>query len=332
MTDLVERYLAAVERRLPKETAADIVAELREALSARIEAKEAELGRALNADETAAAIRAFGAPAVVAARYEGRMHLIGPVLYPWFWPAQRTAVGITVSIFLVLAAIRALASDNPVSAIFRSLDDVVAWGLVAFAAVTLVFIAVERTSDPAKLAEDCWDPKSLPREHIRKQKSFFESGISLFFDIVFILIWLRFIPVPNEVPLRDGASVAMVLSPAWEVVYWPILTLALLAAVAHASDMLRPAWSRLRSAVSIVGYAGGLGVLWALFQGRPMVDVQPQPGTSPEELERALAVIDGTLTISLGVAALIWAAALGVEVWRQIKASRPSSGPTPLTA
>ena len=68
----------------------------------------------------------------------------------------------------------------------------------------------------------------------------------------------------------------------------------------------------------------GLGVLWVLFQSRPFVDVQPQPGTSPEDLERALRLVDGVLLVSLGVAAVVWSIALGVEVYRQIKATRMS--------
>jgi len=324
MTDLVERYLASVERRLPKATAQDITAELREALLAKVDAREAALGRALNADEMAEVIKTFGAPAVVAARYEGRMHLIGPVLYPWFWPAQRTAVGVTAAIFLVLAAIRALASDRPVQAMLQSADNVIGWGLAAFAIVTLVFVLVERMGDPVKLAEGWWDPKSLPREHIRKPRSLFESGISLFFDIVFMLFWTSLLPFPNELPLRDGASVAVTLSPAWAAVYWPVLALALMAAAGHLHDMVRPAWNRLRSALSMAGYAGGLAVVWVLLQSRPLVDVQPQPGTSAEDLERALLLVDGVLLVSLGIAALVWAIALAVEAYRQVKATRMS--------
>lgn len=331
MTDLVERYLTSVERRLPEKSAKDIVAELREAVTGALEAKEAQLGRTATADETAEVLRAFGAPAVVAARYEGRMHLIGPVLYPWFWPAQRTAVGMTVAIFIVLTAIRALALDEPVRAMLRAMDSVVHWGLTAFAVVTLVFVAIERWGDPAKMAQKAWDPKSLPREHIRKPKSMFEAGISLFFDTLFILVWLQFIPFPNELPLRDGASVAVTLSPAWGAVYWPVLALALLAAAGHLFDMLRPAWSRLRSAMSLVGYAGGLVVLWVLFQSRPFVDVAPMPGTRAEDLERALRLVDGVMLVALGVAALIWAITLGVEVYRQIRAARLAA-PGPASA
>lgn len=331
-SDLVTRYIASIQRRLPPEQAIDTIAELREALADRIAAKEDTLGRTATGDEIADVIKAFGAPAVVAARYEGRMNLIGPVLYPWFWPAQRAAVGMTAAIVIVLAAIRALASDAPIRAVFQSIDNIIGWGLAAFAVVTLVFIAVERTSDPAKLAEKWWNPKHLPREEIRAPRSLFEAGISLFFDTLFILFWLKVMPFPNELPLRDGASVSVVLSPAWAAVYWPVLGLALLAAASHVSDMVRPAWSRWRSMVRIAGYTAGLVVLWVLFRARPLVEIMPRPETSAEELERALRMVDGLVTVSLGAAALIWSITIGVEVWRQMKAARVTGGTAPLAA
>ena len=324
--DLVSRYLASVERHIPRDGVLDVMAELREALRAKIEEAEERLGRAASADEIAAVLKAFGAPPVVAARYVGRMQLIGPVLYPWFWPTQRTALGLVAAVFLVLTALRALGADRPIQAVLAQIDNLLGLGLMAFAAVTLVFIAVERWGDPVKLLENRWDPKSLPRDNIRKPRSLFESGVSVFFDVLFILVWLKFVPFPNELPLRDGASVSIVLSPAWSVVYWPILALALLSAAGHLHDMVRPAWNRLRSGISIVCYAGGLAVLGVLFQGRPFADVQPRPGTSPEELARAVDLVDGVLLVSLGITAAIWVIALGVEVWRRVRASRLSGG------
>ena len=58
--DMIARYLAAVERRLPDDAAKDIIAELREAIDSRVEAKEAELGRAAGDDEIAAVLKDFG--------------------------------------------------------------------------------------------------------------------------------------------------------------------------------------------------------------------------------------------------------------------------------
>ena len=176
------------------------------------------------------------------------------------------------------------------------------------------------------LPENRWDPMTLPRDNTRKPRSLFEAGVSLVLDVPLSLVWLKFVPFPNELPLRDGASVSIVLSPAWSVVFWPILVLALLSAAGHLYDMVRPAWSRLRSGISIVCYAGGLAVLGVLFQGQPFVDLQPRPGTSPEELALALGLVDGVLRVSRGITAAIWATTLGVEVWRQVRAQRLSRG------
>ncbi len=329
MTDLVERYLAAVQRRLLEDTAKDIVAELREALSAQIEAREEALGRAASADEIAAILKAYGHPVVVASRYAVHDYVIGPNYYAWFWHVQRIAVGLAIAITFGIVAIRALDADAPVSAVMRGFGSALHAAIFTFGVVTVLFVLAERQKLDMKWAER-WNPKDLPRENIRKTRSLFESAISLFFDLVFIMFWLGFIPFPNEMPLRNDASVEVVLSPAWAAVYWPVLMLAVLAAVGHAHDLVRPAWNRVRSGISIVGYAGGLAVVWVLFQSQPLVEVLPKPDTSADDLERGVRLVEGILTVSLGVAAVVWAVALGVEIWRQVKASRASDGPAVL--
>ncbi len=97
----MDRYVAAVGRRLPPKTAADIMAEMREALTGKLEAQEASLGRPASRDEAAEMLKSFGSPMVVAARYSGREFLIGPELYPYFWPVARIVVGIVAAIAIV---------------------------------------------------------------------------------------------------------------------------------------------------------------------------------------------------------------------------------------
>ena len=59
------------------------VAELRDLILSRFEAKEEELGRALTGDEQEAILREIGHPLVVAARYrKGPDSLVGPELFP----------------------------------------------------------------------------------------------------------------------------------------------------------------------------------------------------------------------------------------------------------
>ena len=49
--DMIERYLNAVAAQLPQAEREDIVAELRDLILSRFEAREDELGRALNDEE-----------------------------------------------------------------------------------------------------------------------------------------------------------------------------------------------------------------------------------------------------------------------------------------
>jgi hypothetical protein len=60
--DLIERYLQAVKKHLPRERQDDIIAELRSNLEAQLEDKEAGPGRPLNAEEVEAWLKQMGSP------------------------------------------------------------------------------------------------------------------------------------------------------------------------------------------------------------------------------------------------------------------------------
>lgn len=321
MTDLVERYLASIQRRLPEETARDIVAELREALAGRIESREAQTGRPANADDVAQVLKEFGHPVVAAARYRGSDHVIGPKYYPWFWHVQRIAVGAAIAIAFGVSAIRALGSEEPIRAAMRGINAAIEAGVWAFGVVTILFILAERFKLDMKLA-DKWDPKLLPREQVREPKGLFEAGFSVAVDIVFLLWWVKIVQFPNELPMRDGASATIAFSPGWDAVYWPVLVLAAGALAVHLMDLVRPAWTPLRSLASIAGHLVGLAILWMLYQAQPLVMIAPVKGADAVEIERVTRVVDMAINISLGVAALVWAVTIGVEAWRLWRAAR----------
>ncbi len=319
MTDLVERYLAAVQRRLPEATAKDIVAELREMLLSRIEGEGAR-----DDDAVAAILKDFGHPVVVASRYGGHDYLIGPRYYPWFWHVQRIAVGAAVAIAFGITAIRALGSEEPMRAVMRGINGAVEAGVWAFGVVTILFVLAERFKLDLKWA-DKWDPKSLPREHIRQPKGLFESGITVAFDIVFLLWWAKVVMFPNAIPLRGAGSASVHFSAAWDPVYWPVLVLMGLVTLVHLGDLVHPAWSRVRSMLSLAGHAAGIGVLWVLSQGRPLVDVVPENGADQAEVAKLLYLVDQIAVTALMVTGVIWAVTIGFEVWRLARSLRPAA-------
>ena len=320
--ELVTRYLASIQRRLPPANALDVSAELREAILSAIEAKEDTLGRAANTDEIGQVLKEFGHPVVVAARYGGGDYVIGPKYYPWFWYVQRIAVGAALAIAFAVSAIRALGSEEPMRVVMRGLNGAIEAGVWAFGVVTILFVLAERFKFDMSWAET-WDPKHLPRDQVRQPKGLLESGLTVAFDVVFLLWWVKIVQFPNKLPMRDDASAAINFSPVWDVVYWPVLVLAVGILLVHLMDLVRPAWTPLRSVLSIAGHAAGLGVLWVLFRAQPLVVVTPVSGADAGEIERVTRVIDSLISISLGVAALIWAVTIGVEVWRLWKAARP---------
>lgn len=317
--ELVTRYLAAIRRRLPAETALDVSAELREAILSAIEAKEDSLGRAASPDEVGQVLKEFGHPVVVAARYAGNDYVIGPKYYPWFWYIQRIAVGAALAIAFSISAIRALGSEEPMRAVMRGINGAVEAGVWAFGVVTILFVLAERFKFDMGWAEK-WDPKQLPRDQVRQPKGLFETGVTVAFDAIFLLWWVKLVQFPNELPMKDGASAAVSFSPAWDAVYWPILVLAAAALVVHLVDLVRPAWSPLRSVISIAGLAAGLGVLWVLYRAQPLVVLTPVSGANAVEIERVTRMVDSGILIAIGVSALMWAIMIGLEVWRLWKA------------
>ena len=110
--DLVETYLRAVAAQLPGESRDDIVAELRDEILTRMEAREAELGRPLSADEQEAVLRDLGHPLTVAARFgTGPQHVVGPELFPWWMFGVRAALTVLVLISVVGVVARVLVGD-----------------------------------------------------------------------------------------------------------------------------------------------------------------------------------------------------------------------------
>ena len=321
MTDLMDRYLATVERRLPKEQAKDIVAELREAIASKVEAQETKLGRPAEADDVAAVLKDFGHPVVVASRYSGRDHLIGPQLYPWFWDAQRVGVGLIFVVGIIIAAVRALRSDRAMSVVIQGIGGAIEMAIWMFGVITVVFIVMERTKADIRLAKG-WNPRTLPEDHIRQPRPLFDSVFALAFDAIFILWWVKVVDFPNDVPGR-GNSMELHFADAWAQLHTPILVLALLTAAVHISDILHPAWSRLRALVSIAGHIGGLVILWMLFRAGPLVSVTAAEAESQRALELAN-TINGFFSPVLGIIGLFWAISMGVEVWRLIQSVRPS--------
>jgi hypothetical protein len=161
--DLIDRYLKAVSLLLPKAQREDIVAELRDTILSRVEAREEALGRPLNEAEIEAELHAIGHPLEVAARYrDGPNYLVGPAFYPYYIFVLKVALTLQLGVAGVVFLVHLFTADGDVGAAFA-----VALGSAINGAVTLVGMAtitavlLERYQPKLKLMEN-WKVRNLP--------------------------------------------------------------------------------------------------------------------------------------------------------------------------
>jgi hypothetical protein len=320
--EMISRYVAAVRRRLPAKDAADITAELHEAVASRLEAREAELGHPADKAEMIALLKSFGSPMLAAARYTGRQYLIGPDLFPYYWPTARIVVGIVAAVAMVGFLVQGVLSDHPMRQAFQGIGAAWNGGLLAFAVVTVIFIVLEQAKAGPKLEEN-WRPEQLPRDTHDKPKSLFESLFSLAWDAIFIAWWVGLLHFPNTLPGEAGEQgMALDFNAAvGAAVYAPVLAMAVMQAVIHVADVIRPVWSRLRGIAAVAVDVVGLGVVWMLARHGALFAVHG-PAAAADRITK----LNDTFTVVSHVAvyglALAFGIALVVEIWRLARSFR----------
>ena len=143
--DLIEEYLKAVAVLLPKAQRDDIVAELRDMILTRVEAREEELGRPLTDDEVEAVLREIGHPLVVAARYgEGPQHVVGPMLYPYWLFGVKVALAIQAFAAVITFITVSLASGDVAYGLGRAVASGIAGAATLIGLATAAAWVIER--------------------------------------------------------------------------------------------------------------------------------------------------------------------------------------------
>lgn len=200
---LLDDYLDAVRRLLPRAVRADIVAELRDAVLSQIEDEQRVHGRALSDAEVATILQRYGAPETVAARYGPPRFLIGPGVYPQYVFWVKVIFGLVSAALLVAAAAAAVTADEPLLSIGRALWSGAIIVLFNLTFVTLVFVLIERMtaqvgwscdSDIRDLLGDrsaWWNIRPAPRTSVSRS----EAVVGMCFSVFWLLWWTDVLPI-----------------------------------------------------------------------------------------------------------------------------------------
>lgn len=154
--DVIDRYFRTLRILLPTDQQDDIIRELSEEVQSQVAEKEAALGRPLNTDEHAAIIGQYGHPLLTAARYRPQRHLIGPVVFPYYWIVLRIAL-VLVAIGHVLGAAVLLAGDTSAAQIGQLVETAIGTALKVAAWVTALAAAADFCLARSRVFEK-WNP------------------------------------------------------------------------------------------------------------------------------------------------------------------------------
>jgi hypothetical protein len=252
--ELLDRYLHAVRPLLPQAQRDDIIAELSENILSHVEDKEAVLGRPLTEAELEAILKQIGPPFLVAGRYRNLpvQHLIGPVVFPYYWLVMQILLCIFV-VPMLIASVGLLITGESRHRILPAIHQVLAVALPMFGWVTFEFAVLDICIARFRLLERWsakWSPRSLPPIAKNTQSNLHRTSAHGFIAaIVFLLWWLA---VPRFPFLIFGPFAAFLkFGPEWQSFYVSGLLLALAGMVQQGVNLVRPSWAWLRVATSL---------------------------------------------------------------------------------
>lgn len=182
--EIMERYIYAVTKRLPKTQREETEKELRQRIEKMLSEKNGDLESVL---------KELGDPVQVANEYRGfKQYLIGPEYYETYL----LIIKIVVAVLLVVMAIGKFFEliSNPGTNIFQSMGELVGavFGgiLQSFAIITIIFALNERFAK-VKIDLKEWSPKDLPEIPEKKYRiKPAEPLFSIFFNVLFTLIFV----------------------------------------------------------------------------------------------------------------------------------------------
>jgi hypothetical protein len=310
--DLVDRYVHAVKRHLPAAQQDDIVNELTDDILSQITDKEAALGRSLDEAEQDAVLRQYGHPYLLAMRYQPKQYLIGPALFPFFYPAMKIAMGLAFGVQVILAFSIGLAQNAPERILPRILEFPEV-AIQVFFWVTVSFAVADYFQAKLNLF-DKWSPRTLPRVNTTTRSPKRTSlVVEMVANVLFLAWWVT---IPTYPFLLLGPAAAFLsFSPSWSRLYVVMFVPPLVSMLTAVGILVRPSWTWLSRLRPLAVHLATLFVLSvAINAGNLMVAVKDTPN-----LSRLVKGINDVTTLVLVVITLITMVQLVVEAVRLVR-------------
>ena len=306
--ELLESYLRAVKRYLPRAQSSDIIRELSDDLRSQLEDKESTAGRPLTDEEVVSFLKQHGDPMTVARRYRQDSpslsigwELIGPELFPMYLIMLSVNLVITVAC-LVIALLSLHVPITLGAFVFPVLTQIIV--------LTLAFIGLNLVR--RKFPQPWYYPPAELTPMMPIVRWYSVAGLILWGPV--LVWWLALPHIPYLI--LGSAAPYLRLAPAWHSFYIPMLLLLLASVTQRVISLFHPEWTWLvpfmRLAINI---ASVLVLYFLVFKSHTLVVVADKfQGTA--QYEELAQVVNGTLLwgifgpwlwVYAGISALVYA-------------------------
>ena len=325
--NLLDKYVIAVGKHLPRKNRADIEAELRSTLEDMLEDRSAETNRPVDEALTSELLKEYGAPEKVAAGYSAPRYLIGPRLYPIFELVLKIVITVLFAVSLIGFAIGF--AGEPVGegfllALGKFWADFLGGMVMAFGNIVLVFAILERVLPPSEFEdnEEGWDPATLNEEPDPDKVSVGETIAGLVFTTIFLAIFNFYPEIVGIGILTEGEWFFIpVLSEAF-FRYLPWINLLGVLTIAFNLVMLRlGTWTPLTRIFNIALDLGGIALAYAMITGPALLDLSSMSATDAFGVgrEALMPLIQAGFSIALVIVIIISSIEVAKDVYKLIK-------------
>jgi hypothetical protein len=317
---LLDTYLKSVARFLPAAERDDIVRELSENLRSQIEDREAQINRPLTEAEVKALLDRFGSPLEVAGRYRqdnrvlafGRV-LVGPVLFPFYAKVLGFVLGITAAAMVIIGAALRRPAGSLIQGFLTQL-------CIQFAIITVIFSLTEMSLSGR--TKTLGAPRPVPPDAVsRAADKPRVSRLESLSETVALAVLLAWLPALRNFALDAIAGAGLAPAPGWGVAYTALAGIWCAGIVQALVNLLRPDWTRFRSAVRLALDIVSLGALAIILgAGRWVAPLDPSAPSAVAQGKVVEGVNQG-LFVSLVVTAIIVAVTTFYDARRLIRAA-----------
>ena len=194
-----------------------------------------------------------------------------------------------------------------------------AWGslwltaIVLIGSVTIAFALLERLRP--RFLED-WEPSKLPPVRDSKQIPRYTSVFGAVANVIFLAWWLN---GKWELTVFDRSGVRIVLTAAWQPIFWAIAILSLATIAIFAVSFFRPYWTTLRAGIRLALDVLGAGVFCWFLKAQILAEIIV-PKVSAQRAAEITNAFNSQMSHSFPLAIVVFAVIIAlVDVGRIIR-------------